>query len=107
MSRDGYFDLSRDPVVAGLPNVPKLDVVKIRGPMVKANDVATAIRSRMAAGSASEELRELAGLSISLLDLVNAVVEEGILPMSSPVPPPMVPPVNPVWSREPPSSRLR
>jgi hypothetical protein len=83
VSRDGYYNLSRDPVAACLPNVPKLDVVKIRGLMVKANDVATAIRSRLVAGSASEELRELAGLSISLLELVNAVVEEGILPMSS------------------------
>jgi hypothetical protein len=60
-SRDGYFDLSRDVSAATLPNVPKLDVAKIRGLMVKANDVATAIRSRMVTDSASEELRELAG----------------------------------------------
>jgi hypothetical protein len=32
---------------------------------------------------ATEEVRELAGLSISLLDLVSAVVEEGIIPMTS------------------------
>jgi hypothetical protein len=82
-SRDGYFYLSREPSTACLPNVPKLDVAKIRGLMVKSNDVAMAIRSRMADGSVSGELKELAGLSISLLDLVNAVVEEGILLMVS------------------------
>jgi hypothetical protein len=85
-ARDGYFDLSRDAVTPSLPTAPKLDVGKIRGLLVKANESATAIRSRITAGSATEEVKELAGLSISLLDLVSAVVEEGILPMASSTP---------------------
>jgi hypothetical protein len=82
-SRDGFFDLSRDAVVAALPAALKLDVGKIRGLMVKANETATAIRSRIASGAASGEVGELAGFSISLLDLLNVVVEEGILPLAS------------------------
>jgi hypothetical protein len=51
--------------------------------MVKANELAEAIRTRYAVDGAPDGVRELAGFSITLLDLVNAVVEEGILPMSS------------------------
>jgi hypothetical protein len=51
--------------------------------MVKANEAATAIRSRIASGAASEEVRDLAGFSITLLDMLNVVVEEGIVPMAS------------------------
>jgi hypothetical protein len=80
---EGFYDLSREASFPSLPNIPKLDVGKIRGLMVKANEMAAAIRSRFAAESVPEGVRELAGFSISLLDLVNAVVEEGIIPMSS------------------------
>jgi hypothetical protein len=82
-SGDGFYDLSRDAVAPSLPTVPKLDVGKIRGLLVKANDMATTIRSRFTSDSVPGEVRELAGFSISLLDLVSAVVEEGILPLSS------------------------
>jgi hypothetical protein len=82
-ARDGYFDLSRDAIAPSLPTAPKLDVGRIRGLLVRANESASAIRSRITAGSATEEVKELAGLSMSLLDLVSAVVEEGILPMAS------------------------
>jgi hypothetical protein len=82
-ARGGYFDLSRDAVAPSLHTAPKLDVGRIRGLLVKANESASAIRSRIVAGLATEEVRELAGLSMSLLDLVSAVVEEGILPMAS------------------------
>jgi hypothetical protein len=82
-ARDGFYDLSRDAVAPTLPSAPRLDIGKIRGLMVKANDAATAIRSRVAAGAASGEVGDLAGLSIMLLDLLNVVVEEGILPMAS------------------------
>jgi hypothetical protein len=51
--------------------------------MVKANEAATAIRSRISDGTASAEIVELATSSIALLDLVSAVVKEGIIPMSS------------------------
>jgi hypothetical protein len=80
---EGFFDLSREATVPSLPSVPKLDVGKIRGLMVKANEVAATIRSRYTAESVPNGVRELAGFSISLLDLVSAVVEEGIIPMSS------------------------
>jgi hypothetical protein len=80
---DGFYDLSREASVPSLPNVPKLDVGKIRGLMVKANEMAESIRSRYTAESVPDGVKELAGFSISLLDLVNAVVEDGILPMSS------------------------
>jgi hypothetical protein len=82
-TRDGHFDLARDAVTPSLPAAPKLDISKIWDLMVKANETAAAIRSRMTLDSASEEVRELAGFSITLLDLVSAVVEDGILPMSS------------------------
>jgi hypothetical protein len=82
-SGEGFYDLSREASFPSLPNVPKLDVGKIRGLMVKANEMAAAIRSRVAAESVPDGVRELAGFSISLLDLVNAVVEEGIIPMAS------------------------
>ncbi len=51
--------------------------------MVKANELAETIRSRYTADLVPDGVKELAGFSISLLDLVNAVVEDGILPMSS------------------------
>jgi hypothetical protein len=82
-SGEGFYDLSREASFPSLPNIPKLDVRKIRGLMVKANEMAAAIRSRVAAESVPDGVRELAGFSISLLDLVNAVVEEGIIPMTS------------------------
>jgi hypothetical protein len=82
--RDGFYDLSRDTGASSLPTVPKLDISKIRGLMVKANETAEIIRSQYALESAPDGVRELARFSIALLDLVNAVVEEGILPMSSP-----------------------
>jgi hypothetical protein len=83
-SGEGFFDISREASLPSLPNVSKLDVGKIRGLMVKANEMAAAIRSRVAADSVPDGVRELAGFSISLLDLMNAVVEEGIIPMASP-----------------------
>jgi hypothetical protein len=82
--RDGYFDLARDAVAPSLPNIPKLDLNKIRGLLVKANETAETIRNRIAADPAAEGAKDLAGLSIALLDLLNAVVEEGIIPMASP-----------------------
>ncbi len=51
--------------------------------MVKANEAAAAIRSRISDGTAPAEIRELAESSIALLDLVSAVVEEGLVPLSS------------------------
>jgi hypothetical protein len=60
-----------------------LDIGKIRGLMVRANETASAIRSRLADGFGSAESRELADSSIALLELVTAVVEEGIIPLSS------------------------
>jgi hypothetical protein len=83
-SGEGFFDISRDASHPSLPNVSKLDVGKIRGLMVKANEMAAAIRSRVAADEVPDGVKELAGFSISLLDLMNAVVEEGIIPMASP-----------------------
>jgi hypothetical protein len=83
-SREGYFDLSRDATATALPPVAKLDVGKIRGLLVKANELAETIRSRYVVEAAPDGVRELAGFSMALLDLVNAVVEDGILPMSSP-----------------------
>jgi hypothetical protein len=83
-ARDGYFDLARDAVAPSLPNIPKLDLNKIRGLLVKANETAETIRTRIAADSGADGARDLAGLSIALLDLLNAVVEEGIIPMASP-----------------------
>jgi hypothetical protein len=51
--------------------------------MVKANETAEIIRTRYVLETAPDGVRELAGLSVALLDLVSAVVEEGIVPMSS------------------------
>jgi hypothetical protein len=82
-AREGFYDLSRDAVAPTIPTVLKLDVRKIQGLMVKANEAATVIRSRIVSGMALEEVRELAGFSVSLLDLISAVVEEGILAMAS------------------------
>jgi hypothetical protein len=82
-SGEGFYDLSREASFPSLPNVPKLDVGKIRGLMVKANEMAAAIRTRITTDSVPDGVKELAGFSISLLDLMNAVVEEGIIPMSS------------------------
>jgi hypothetical protein len=73
------------PAPAVLPSQLKLDTGKIRGLMVKANEAAAAIRTRITDSSAPAEFVELAMSSIALLDLVNAVVEEGILPLSSSV----------------------
>jgi hypothetical protein len=81
--RDSAYDLSRDAAPAVLPSQLKLDTSKIRGLMVKANEAASAIRTRISDSSAPPEFVELAMSSIALLDLVNAVVEEGILPLSS------------------------
>jgi hypothetical protein len=80
-SRDGYYDLSRDAAVPSLPSTLKLDVGKIRGLMVKANEMAATIRTRYTSKSVPDEVRELAGFSITLLDLVGAVVEDGIIPI--------------------------
>jgi hypothetical protein len=43
---DGYYDLSRCAAAPTLPAPSKLDVAKIRELMVKANDVASTIRSK-------------------------------------------------------------
>jgi hypothetical protein len=61
-----------------------MDVGKIRELMVKANEMVAAIRSRYVSKAVPDEVREFAGFSITLLDLVNAVVEGGILPMAAP-----------------------
>jgi hypothetical protein len=82
-SGEGFYDLSREASFPSLPNVPKLDVGKIRGLMVKANEMAATIRTRITTDSVPDGVKELAGFSISLLDLMNAVVEEGIIPLSS------------------------
>jgi hypothetical protein len=81
---EGFYDISRDACAPSLPTAPKLDVGKIRDLMVKANELAETIWSRYAVDAAPDSVRELAGFSMALLDLVNAVAEEGILPMSSP-----------------------
>jgi hypothetical protein len=65
------------------PPIPKLDVGRIRDLLVKANEMAGTIRARLSGDGANEEMRELARFNMSLLDLVSAVVEEGILPLSS------------------------
>jgi hypothetical protein len=82
-SGEGFYDISREASFPSLPNVPKLDVGKVRGLMVKANEMAAAIRTRITSDSVPDGVKELAGFSISLLDLMNAVVEEGIIPLSS------------------------
>ncbi len=66
------------------PSIPKLDVGRIRDLLVKANEMAGTIRARLSGDGASEEVKELARFNMTLLDLVSAVVEEGILPLSSP-----------------------
>jgi hypothetical protein len=81
---DGYYDLSREASVAAILTVPKLDVGRIRDLLVKANEMAGTVRSRLSVDSVSEETKELARLNMALLDLVSAVVEKGILPLSSP-----------------------
>jgi hypothetical protein len=81
--REEIYDLNRDSVTASAPPVPRLDIGKIRSLMVRANETASAIRSRLADGFGSAESRELADSSIALLELVTAVVEEGIIPLSS------------------------
>jgi hypothetical protein len=86
VSRDGYYDLSRDAAVAAPPSGPKLDIGKIRGLMVKANEMAEIIRTKYVLEAVPDGVRDLAGFSMALLDLVNAVVEEGIIPMSSSTP---------------------
>jgi hypothetical protein len=83
-SSDNYYDLSRDASVAVPPPIPKLDVGRIRDLLVKANEMAGTIRARLSGDGVSEEVKELARFNMSLLDLVSAVVEEGILPLSSP-----------------------
>ncbi len=82
-AKDGFYNLSRDVAAPSLPPTLRLDVGRIRDLLVKANEMATTIRSRFVSESAPEGVRELAGFSIALLDLVSAVVEEGIVPMSS------------------------
>jgi hypothetical protein len=83
-SRDGFYDLSRDPASNAPPTVPRLDVGKVRALMVKANAMAPAIRALSGGDSVAPEVGELAGFSILLLDLLNAVVEDGIMPITSP-----------------------
>jgi hypothetical protein len=80
---DSYYDLSRDVSVAAVPTAPKLDVGRIRDLLVKANQMAGAVRSRLSADGVSDEMKELARFNMVMLDLVSAVVEEGILPLSS------------------------
>jgi hypothetical protein len=86
-SSDSYYDLSREASVAVPPPIPKLDVGRIRDLLVKANEMAGTIRTRFSGDGASEEMKELARFNMTLLDLVSAVVEEGIIPMSSPAGP--------------------
>jgi hypothetical protein len=85
-SIDGYYDLSRDATTTTHPTGLKVDTGKIRELMVKANEAASAIRSRFVSDLIPEEVRDLASFSMNLLDLMNAVVEGGILPMSAPPP---------------------
>ncbi len=51
--------------------------------MVKANNVATPIRAGLVSDLAAADLLGLALSSITLLDLVNAVVEKALLPLAS------------------------
>jgi hypothetical protein len=88
-SSDSYYDLSRDASAAAPPPNLKIDIGKIKELMVKANETASTIRSRFSSDAVSEEVRELTGFSMNLLELLNAVVEGGILPMSAPPPPPL------------------
>ncbi len=90
-SNDGYFDLSRDATVSAPPPNLKVDTGKIRELMVKANETASAIRARYSSDSVAEDVKELASFSMNLLELLNAVVEGGIIPMSTPPPPPLPP----------------
>jgi hypothetical protein len=56
--RDRFYDLSND---LSLPSSPRLDVGKILGLLVKANEMATAIRTRYVSGSVPVDVREMAG----------------------------------------------
>jgi hypothetical protein len=82
-SRDGFYDLSRDASAPSLPSAPKIDVSKMRTLMVKANEMATAIRDRVSSGTVPDDVKDLSGLSVALLDLMNVVVEEGLIPVLS------------------------
>jgi hypothetical protein len=75
--RDRFYDLSND---VSLPSSPRLDVGKILGLLVKANEMATSIRTRVGARQCKGDGR----IQQALLDLVSAVVQEGILPVISP-----------------------
>ncbi len=84
------------------PQNLKVDTGKIRELMVKANETASAIRARYSSDLVAEDVKELAedvkeltSFSMNLLELLNAVVEGGIIPMSAPPPPPPSPPSRP------------
>jgi hypothetical protein len=81
--RDGVFDISREADFPSLPSAVRLDIDGIRGLLVRATEAALPIRSFLDSESGSVEPRELAVASIALLDLLAAVVERGICPLSS------------------------
>jgi hypothetical protein len=49
-SRDSVYELSRDVSAVSFPSAPRLDFGRIPDPMVKANEMAVAIRAQLSGG---------------------------------------------------------
>ncbi len=78
-----YYDISCSAVVNHLPPRPSLDVAPIKALLVEASKYAEAIRARADDEGLDEHSRTFAKMSHSFFELLQAVVEKAIVPLSS------------------------
>jgi hypothetical protein len=80
---DAVFDLSESypPLVA--PQRQKIDTVKIKGLMVAATSAAESLRPMVTDENMDPKMQMIAKLSLAVFDAVEAVIECGVVPLSS------------------------
>ena len=82
---DAVYDLTRDFPAVNAPERPALDVASIKSVLVEAATMVDGLKPILGRDDASSESKAIVAMLEKLVDLVGAVVEKGIEPLSSAV----------------------
>ncbi len=82
-SQDNYWNMTLDPNPPVMPNRPTLDLPAIQALLVEATSQVASMRDMLDDPSLDEKHKQLAKLTISLFNVIEAVVEKGIAPSTS------------------------
>jgi hypothetical protein len=80
---DQMFDLSQLYPPLSMPERPGLDVKKIQEVLVVANTASQDVRSWMEEQDCDSKVKAVGGLALALLDVVGALTENGIVPVTT------------------------